>query len=88
MHINCAIPGSRSLKEKRRAMNSLKSRLRARYNCSVAEVDWKDQWNRARLAVSVVSDNSTHVDEQLSEIARFASTHHLVEVLEITQEHV
>ena len=86
MHIDCAIPGSRSLKEKRRAMNSLKSRLRSRYNCSVAEVDWKNQWNRSRLAVSVVSDDRAHVDKQLSEIARFASMHHLVEVLDITQE--
>lgn len=88
MHVDCAIPGSRSLKEKRRAMNSLKSRLRARFNCSVAEVDLKDQWSRARLAVTVVSDDAGHVDAQLEEIARFASTHHLVEVIDIRREHL
>jgi uncharacterized protein len=88
MRLDCAIPGSRSLKEKRRAMNSLKERLRSRFNCSVAEVDWKEQWNRARLAVSVVADDSGHLDEQLDEIGRFASTHHLVEVMDMSREHL
>jgi len=88
MHLDCAVPGSRSLKEKRRAVGSLKSRLRARFNCSVAEVDLKDQWSRARLAVTVVSDDAAHVDEQLDEIARFASMHHLVELIDQHREHV
>ena len=43
MHMEFSIPGSRSLKEKRRAMNSLKSLLRSRYNASVAEVGMKDK---------------------------------------------
>ena len=76
MHMEFTIPGSRSLKDKRRAMNSLKTLLRNRYNCSVAEVDYKDKWGRSKLAVCVVSDESGHVSSQLNEIARFSSNHH------------
>jgi len=74
------IPASRSLKDKRRAMNSLKERLRGRYNCSVAEIGFKEKWGRARLAVCVVSDASPHVHEQLQEIVRFAGAHHAAEL--------
>lgn len=74
------IPGSRSLKDKRRAMKSLKTLLRNRYNCSVAEIGFKDSWGRSRLAACVVSDDSAHVHSQLTEIARFASNHHAAEL--------
>jgi hypothetical protein len=67
------IPGARSLKDKRRVMKSLKQVLHNRYNCSVAEIEFKERWGRARLAVCVVSDDSRHANDQLNEIARFSS---------------
>ncbi len=76
LYMEFTIPGSRSLKDKRRAMNSIKTRLCNRYNCSVAEVGFKDKWGRSKLAVCAVSDDSGHVSSQLNEIARFASNHH------------
>jgi len=86
LHIHLAIPGAHSLKDKRRAMNSLKTRMRSRYNCSVAEVDFKDKWSRSQLAVCVVSDDTRHLDQQLQEIARFSSTHHLAELIDYSIE--
>ncbi len=82
LQIDFAIPGSRSLKDKRRAMKSLKTLLGNRYNCSVAEIDFKDQWGRSRLAICVVSDDSGHVSSQLNEIVRFSSRHRAAEVLD------
>lgn len=82
LHMQCAIPGARSLKERRRGIRSLKERLGNRFNCSVAEVGDKEKWSRAELAVCVVSDDSAHANTQLNEIVRFASTHHLVELLD------
>ena len=78
LQIECTIPGSRSLKDKRRAIKSLKTLLRNRFNCSVAEIDYKDMWARSRLAVCVVSDETGHVSAQLNEIVRFAYQHHAV----------
>ena len=88
LHMELTIPGSRSLKDKRKGMNSLKTRLRNRFNCSVAEVGFKDKWGRSQLAVCVVSDESAHVDEQLQEIIRFSSTHHLVFLEDYSIEHL
>ena len=76
LHMDFTIPGSRSLKDKRRAMSSIKTLLRNRYNCSVAEIGFKDKWGRATLAVCVISDDSGHVSSQLNAIVHFSSNHH------------
>jgi hypothetical protein len=86
LQMDFRIPGSRSLKEKRRVMSSLKQVMRNRFNCSVAEVDFKDQWARARLAVCVVSDDCRHANAQVNEIARFASSHCAAELLDYSIE--
>ncbi len=77
LQMEFTIPGSRSLKDKRRAMGSLKTQLRNRFNCSVAEVDFKDKWGRSRLAVCVVSDDAAHANTQLNKVVNFASNHRL-----------
>lgn len=82
LQIEFLIPGARSLKDKRRAMKSLKTLLRNRYNCSVAETDFKEKWGRSRLAICVVSDDSGHVSAQLNEIARFSANHHAAEMVD------
>jgi hypothetical protein len=82
LHLDFTIPGSRSLKDKRRAMKSLKERLRNRFNCSVAEIGFEEKWGRSRLAVCVVSGESSHVHSQLNEIVRFAANHHAVELMD------
>ena len=53
------LPYSRSLKEKRLVLRKAKDRLRARSNFSIAEVDYQDLWQRAKLAaVTVGSSNA------------------------------
>jgi uncharacterized protein YlxP (DUF503 family) len=60
------LAGCHSLKDKRRVIKSLKDRLHSRYNVSAAEVDHQDAWQRAALAVSVVSGNQRHAQEVLT----------------------
>ncbi|MBN2309157.1 MAG: DUF503 domain-containing protein [Candidatus Hydrogenedentes bacterium] len=76
------VPGARSLKDKRRVVKSLKERLHNRYNCSIAETEFKEQWGRARLVACVVGDDSRHVNTQLNEIVRFASAKQGAELLD------
>ena len=82
LQIDFMIPGARSLKDKRRVMQSLKQVMRRRYNCSVAEIEFKDSWHRARVAVCVVSGESKHANQQLNEIVRFASNKAGAELLD------
>ena len=59
-------PGARSLKDKRQALRSLETKLRNRFNVSVAEVEHQDLWQRARLAVVTVNTDHGHLDSTLS----------------------
>jgi uncharacterized protein YlxP (DUF503 family) len=62
-------PGARSLKDKRQALRSLEQKLRNRYNVSVAEVEYQDLWQRARLAVVTVNTDHGHLDSTLQHVA-------------------
>lgn len=82
LQMDFRIPNSRSLKDKRRAMKSLKQLLHNRFNCSVAETEFQELWGRSRLAVCVVSDESHHVTTQLNEIVRFAGAKYDAELMD------
>ncbi len=82
LQMDFLIPGARSLKDKRRVLNSLKQQLRNRFNCSVAETAFNDLWGRAQLTACVVSNEGRHANEQLNEIAHFASNKAGAELLD------
>lgn len=63
--IDCHIPQARSLKQKRSAVKSLIGRLRARLNASVAEAGYLNEWQRAVIAVSLVSNNKRYLQQQI-----------------------
>ncbi|GMW03073.1 MAG: hypothetical protein AMXMBFR84_42090 [Candidatus Hydrogenedentota bacterium] len=73
LQMDLLVHGSRSLKDKRRVIKGLKQQMRDRFNCSVAEIGFKEQWGRSRLAVCIVGDDSRFVNTQLNEVANFAS---------------
>ena len=56
---------SHSHKEKRHVVQSLKDRLRSRFNVSVAEIDHQDTWQRATLAAVTVSSDHLHAEKVL-----------------------
>lgn len=86
LKLDLLILGARSLKDKRRVVKSLKDRIRHRFNGSVAEIDFLDEWRRARLAICVVSRESRFANAQLNEIARFATANSGAEVANIDIE--
>lgn len=54
--IEVIISDANSLKARRSALNKIKDRIKSRFNASVAEVGELDKWQRANLAVSMVSN--------------------------------
>ena len=66
--IELRIPGSDSLKAKRRVVKSVKERVQARFNVGIAEVERLDDWQRATLGVVTVSNDSRLVDATLSKV--------------------
>ena len=65
------LQGIDSLKGKRKIVKSLIERLRGRFNASVAEIAAQDNKRLAVVGISVVSNDGSHLDEQLDKIANF-----------------
>ncbi|MFW6330106.1 MAG: DUF503 domain-containing protein [Gemmatimonadota bacterium] len=61
---------ARSLKEKRRVVKSLKERLRARFNVSVAETGHQDTWQRAEITACVVATDRRRAESILDKADR------------------
>ena len=65
------LPDNHSLKGKRQVVNSLKGRLKSRFNISVAEVDHLDVWQRATIGLVLVSNDRRHIDSEDSQYASY-----------------
>jgi hypothetical protein len=63
------LPGSDSLKSKRKVVRSILDRVRARFNAAAAEVDALDAHRRAVLGFAVVSNDPSHAHSMLDAIA-------------------
>ena len=61
-------PYARSLKDKRRALHGFKERLKGRHNVAVAELDYQDKWQRARLGIVTVNSRASVVEDLLNRI--------------------
>lgn len=66
-----ALPSNSSLKGKRKVVRSVLDRVRARFNAAAAEVEFLDEWRRAGLGFSVVSNDQSHANSMLDAIASF-----------------
>ena len=66
LHIH--FPGCASLKEKRRRLKPLVTRLGREFNISVAEIDYLDVWQDALIACALVSNGNKHTQRSLQKI--------------------
>lgn len=64
-------PESRSLKDKRMHVRSVKQQLANRTGCSIAEVDHHDTWQRAQLTLACVTRSASDAERLLDEAERW-----------------
>jgi uncharacterized protein YlxP (DUF503 family) len=76
------IPGSGSLKEKRFVLSSLKTRIRNKFNVSVAEVEDNDKWQKATLGISMVANERKFLDQVFSHIFNLIEEQGQVEIIQ------
>ncbi len=69
--IELYLPENQSLKGKRQVVNSIKGRLKSRFNISIAEIDHLDVWQRATIGVVMLSNDRVHIDREFSKILNF-----------------
>ena len=76
------LPEAQSLKEKRGFLKSLVTRLKNRFNVSVAEVDSQDQWQLSTVAVAHVGTSKPHTNGLLDQVLEFAEDVKQIEVVD------
>jgi len=69
--IELRLPENLSLKGKRRVLKSITTRVKSKFNVSVAEVDDQELWQLATLGICCVSNNSRYTNEVLSKVMDF-----------------
>lgn len=68
LEVELIVAESHSLKARRRVVRSLKDRIRARFNVSVADVGDQNVWQRIILGVAVVTNDRRFADEVLAKV--------------------
>lgn len=74
------VHGSQSLKAKRGVVQAIKSRVRNKFNVSVAEVGGQETWQVAVLGLAAVSEEGQEARVRLESAIDFIVGLHLAEV--------
>lgn len=80
------IPMSRSLKDKRRQIKSLKDRIAQRFNASVAEVGELDHWQSTELAICMLGNDKSRLDSQYALIEALLLEYSELELQQIRRQ--
>jgi uncharacterized protein len=71
--LDLRIEAAQSLKDRRQVVRSLKDRLRASFNVSVAELDATSLWNQATIGVVSISGSRDYLDGLMKNVERQAT---------------
>jgi len=64
-------PESRSLKEKRAPLASLRDAIHARFRASFSEVGLQDTWQRARVLIVLAASSLENARERMDDLDRY-----------------
>lgn len=74
IEIELHFPQASTLKEKRKELKSLKTRLQQRFGAAVAETDGYELWQRSTLVCALVGDGA--IGDRAAELCRWVEAHH------------
>ncbi len=75
------IPDAQSLKGKRQVLQSLKTRLRNRFNISFAEIEEQDLWQKAIVGMACVANDTARVNHTLDQVLNVIKANRSLELL-------
>ena len=70
------------MKGKRRVVKSLMERVRHKFEAAVAEVGDNDLWQKARIGVALVGNDSQLLNTRLQQIMTFIEDQYLAEIID------
>lgn len=71
MKLRLLMPENSSLKDKRRVVKSITTRVRDKFNVSIAEIEDQDRWQIATLGIACISRDGKFVQELLARVRDF-----------------
>jgi uncharacterized protein YlxP (DUF503 family) len=74
IEIKIDIPYAQNLKDKRRVLTSIISRISKKYNVSISEIDFNDVWKSAKLGMAIVAQNGRIFDPMIDNIIEFVES--------------
>lgn len=84
--ISLLVTESRSLKDKRRIIKSIRQRLVAQYNIALSEIGYHDEWQRCVLGLTMLGNDRRQLDRVMDSIEnRLLDTRGLT-VLEVQRQ--
>lgn len=85
LEISFSIPESRSLKDKRSVIRSIRDRILNEVNVSVAEVGRQDEWRFCEMAFVTIAAQGEVVEKRLSAIQRKLQSNPMIVLTGIEQ---
>lgn len=66
--IEIHLPYSHSLKEKRKRLSGLKSRLTKKYNVAFSELEFQNKWQRTQIGIVTLNSNKRPIESVFHKI--------------------
>ena len=85
-HLDLVLPQGSSLKEKRRVVKSLITRIRDKFNVSISEVGGQDLWQRAHVGISLVGADKRFLNSSLDKVIDYIEELGMLEVVSVKME--
>ena len=86
MQVDLELAGPRNLKERRSIVNSLRDRIRKRFQAAVADVGPQTVYTELTLGISVVSNEARHARARCDAILAWLESQPAAQVLECQTE--
>ena len=80
------IHNNHSLKEKRKVVKSIVSKVHNKFNASIAEVGSNDKWQMIELGISAVGNDRRFVNSTLDNILSYLDSLYLGEIVDSHME--
>ncbi|MFH1452492.1 MAG: DUF503 domain-containing protein [Armatimonadota bacterium] len=77
-----------SLKGKRQILNSVKAKVKNKFECLCAEIDCLDLWNKTVMGIVCVSNDRKVANSILSKVIDYMEKFHEVEIQNVDMEFI
>lgn len=69
--VECLLYEGQSLKDKRSILKRMTTRISQDFNVAIAELDYQDLWQRTKLGIVTVSNDTVRAEKVIQQVLNF-----------------